>query len=109
MSEYLIIVVCRGVYTKAKAWDTQYEYCDGALVREDDMFLLVKGEWGVTTMRWERGDQFPLEAFTLESELKASYFAESWTPHPWWCKPKRFEFVKVKPLLELRKTGYTYE
>ena len=106
MDKYIIIAICKGIYSKTRVWGTRYEYCDETLVKEDELMLLVNEDGGVTTMRYHRGDPFRLDAFVLESELKASDFAKNWIPYPWWCKPKRFEIIKIKPLLELRTIGY---
>lgn len=48
----------------------------------------------------------PEDVKLFDSETSARAFADCWTGHPWWCKPKSYTIVKLQERYERIMTGY---
>jgi len=48
----------------------------------------------------------PADVKLFDSETSARTFANRWSGHPWWCKPKSYEIVKLQERYERIMTGY---
>ena len=57
-----------------------------------------------TSRHYQRAVPQDIKLFDSEDDAKA--FADRWEGHPWWCKPKSYEIVKLQERYERIMTGY---
>jgi hypothetical protein len=97
MNRFAIIVT--GSEVKSTAGNT--------LSEEGQRYWVVierEGWVEATSRHYQRA--VPEDVKLFESETSARIFADRWSGHPWWCKPKSYEIVKLKERYERIMTGY---
>ena len=68
----------------------------GTMTEAGAKMFLCYDEWGVTTSRYLDGDKLRSDAKIFPDEETAKQFMKSWSPHPWWCSPKKFHCMQVE-------------
>jgi hypothetical protein len=81
--------------------------CGSTVGQEGQRYWVVieREGWVEATSRdYQRA--VPNDVKLFDSETSARAFADRWNGHPWWCKPKSYEIVKLQERYERIMTGY---
>jgi len=79
---------------------------DGIIIPRGTRFVVVNGEWGITTRQYHPG-LFPLDSIIWETWEEAEDFLAEWPGHPWYVQVDSYEIVEVDPAYKEQHIGYT--
>ncbi len=68
-----------------------------AHTKEGEKFWVIKDSWGPSSSWLSMYKNPPPDILVFNTSDEAESFAKTWKGHPWWCVPKDFEVVKLKP------------
>jgi hypothetical protein len=74
---------------------------DGIVMTSDNekAWVIVSDSWD-TSQRMCHSAGVPILVKQFPTEEEAADFAAKWRGHPWWCRPKSYEVVRVTVISE---------